>query len=55
MFDGAYVMPVGGIQDTEAGVLSRAYLTIVSSLKIMLKVGVCQVSDELQNVAMVGA
>ena len=29
----------------EKGVLSRAYLTIVSSLKIMLKTGVCQVSD----------
>ena len=41
-------IPVGGTiqaNGLEKGVLSRAYLTIVSSLKIMLKTGVCQVSD----------
>ena len=40
--------PIGGTlaaNPMEQGVLNRAYLTIVSSLKIMLKTGVCQVSD----------
>ena len=39
------LLVVGGAAVAESGVLSRAYLTIVASLKIMLKTGVCQVSD----------
>ena len=48
VIDAAGNIPVGGTlaaNPMEKGVLSRAYLTIDSSLKIMLKVGVCQVSD----------
>ena len=48
VIDAAGNIPVGGTlaaNPMEKGVLSRAYLTIVSSLKIMLKTGVCQVSD----------
>ena len=46
--DAAGNIPVGGTlaaNPMEKGVLSRAYLTIVSSLKLLLKSGVCQVSD----------
>ena len=45
---GAINPPIGGTlaaNPMEQGVLNRAYLTIVSSLKIMLRTGVCQVSD----------
>ena len=48
VIDAAGNIPVGGTlaaNPMEKGVLTRAYLTIVSSLKIMLKMGVCQVSD----------
>ena len=48
VIDAAGNIPVGGAlvaNPMEKGVLTRAYLTIVSSLKIMLKTGVCQVSD----------
>ena len=48
MIDAAGNIPVGGTlaaNPMETGVLTRAHLTIVSSLKIMLKTGVCQVSD----------
>ena len=44
----AIAPPVGGTlaaNPMEQGVLTRAYLTIVSLLKIMLRTGVCQVSD----------
>ena len=43
VIDAAGKNPVG--VTLEEGVLTRAYLTIVSSFKIMLKTGVCQVSD----------
>ena len=48
VIDAAGNIPGGGTlaaNPMEKGVLTRAYLTIVSSLKILLKMGVAQVSD----------
>ena len=43
--DGVAAGTVGGDSNAKLGCMDKCFLTIVSSLKILCKTGVCQISD----------